>query len=48
MAAAVSCKVDIIVTGDRRDFGSLLDTTTEGVLVLEPAETVRHLAKLLT
>jgi predicted nucleic acid-binding protein len=47
MAAAVSCKADILVTGDRRDFGSLLGTTAEGVLVLEPAETVRHLAKLL-
>lgn len=46
MAAAVSCKADILVTGDRRDFGSLLGTTAEGVLVLEPAETVRHLAKL--
>jgi predicted nucleic acid-binding protein len=47
MAAAVSCKADILVTGDRRDFGFLLGTTSEGVLVLEPAETVRHLAKLL-
>jgi predicted nucleic acid-binding protein len=47
MAAAVSCKADILVTGDRRDFGSLLGATTEGVLVLGPAETVRHLAKLL-
>lgn len=47
MAAAVSCKADILVTGDRRDFGSLLGTTSEGVLVLEPAETVRHLAKLM-
>jgi predicted nucleic acid-binding protein len=47
MAAAVSCKADILVTGDRRDFGHLLGTTTEGVLVLEPAETVRRLAKLL-
>jgi predicted nucleic acid-binding protein len=47
MAAAVSCKADILDTGDRRDFGSLLGTTTEGMLVLEPAETVRHLSKLL-
>ena len=47
MAAAVSCKADILVTGDRRDFGSLMGTTSEGVLVLEPADAVRHLAKLL-
>jgi predicted nucleic acid-binding protein len=45
MAAAVSCKADILVTGDRSDFGLLMGTTAEGVLVLEPAETVRHLAK---
>jgi uncharacterized protein len=48
MAAALSCKADMLVTGDRRDFGHLLGTTCEGVLVLEPAETVRHLARLLT
>jgi uncharacterized protein len=47
MAAAISCKADILVTGDRRDFGHLLGTTIEGVLVLDPAETVRCLAKLL-
>ena len=47
MAAAISSKADILVTGDRRDFGFLLGTTSEGVLVLDPAETVRHLAKLL-
>jgi predicted nucleic acid-binding protein len=48
MAAAVSCKADMLVTGDRRDFGHLLGTTVEGVLVLEPAGTVRRLAKILT
>jgi predicted nucleic acid-binding protein len=47
MAAAVSCKADMLVTGDRRDFGHLLGTITEGVRVLEPAETVRRLAKIL-
>ena len=47
MAAAVSCKADMLVTGDRRDFGHLLGTVIEGVLVLEPAETVRRLAKIL-
>jgi predicted nucleic acid-binding protein len=47
MAAALSCKADMLVTGDRRDFGHLLGTTTEGVLVLEPTETLRRLAKLL-
>lgn len=45
MAAAVACKADMLVTGDRRDFGQLLGKTTQGVLVLEPAETVRRLAK---
>jgi uncharacterized protein len=48
MAAALSCKADMLVTGDRRDFGHLLGTTCEGVLVLEPAETLRRLARLLT
>lgn len=47
MAAAVSCKADMLVTGDRRDFGHLLGTIIEGVLVLEPAETVRRHAKIL-
>jgi predicted nucleic acid-binding protein len=47
MAAAVSCKADLLVTGDRRDFGHLLGTTCVGVLVLEPSETLRRLAKLL-
>jgi|WetSurMetagenome_2_1015567.scaffolds.fasta_scaffold158508_2 uncharacterized protein len=47
MAAALSCKADILVTGDRRDFGHLLGTTCEGVLVLEPTETLKRLAKLL-
>jgi uncharacterized protein len=47
MAAALSCKADMLVSGDRRDFGHLLGTVIEGVLVLEPAETVRCLAKFL-
>ncbi len=47
MAAAISCKADILITGDRRDFGELMGRSTEGVLVLDPAETVRHLARLL-
>ena len=47
MAAALSGKADMLVTGDRRDFGHLLGTTCEGVLVLEPTETLKRLAKLL-
>jgi uncharacterized protein len=47
MAAAVTGKADMLVTGDRRDSGHLMGATVEGVLVIEPAETVRRLAKLL-
>jgi predicted nucleic acid-binding protein len=38
MAAAVSGCVDILVTGDRRDFGHLFGKNVKGVLVLSPRE----------
>ena len=38
MAAAVSGCVDILVTGDRRDFGHLFGKKVEGVVVLSPLE----------
>ena len=38
MAAAIDCIADILVTGDRRDFGHLFNRRIEGVLVLKPAD----------
>ena len=40
MAAAVESGADILVTGDRRDFGHLFGLEVEGVLVLNPADTL--------
>jgi len=40
MAAAVECRADVLVTGDRRDFGHLYGRVVEGVLVLNPVETL--------
>jgi hypothetical protein len=40
MAAAVEYGADILVTGDRRDFGHLFGLEVEGVLVLNPADTL--------
>jgi len=42
MAAAVSGCVDILVTGDRRDFGHLFGKNVEGVLVLSPREALEE------
>ena len=38
LAAAVECRADCLVTGDRRDFGHLFGRVIEGVLVLNPGE----------
>jgi predicted nucleic acid-binding protein len=38
IAAALQGKVDIFVTGDRRDFGHLLGRVLEGVKILTPAD----------
>lgn len=43
MAAAVEAKADILVTGDRKDFGHLFGQTVEGVLVLPPSDTLERL-----
>ena len=42
MAAAVDASADILVTGDRRDFGHLFGKEVEKVLVLSPAETLNR------
>lgn len=42
MAAALESGTDVLVTGDRRDFGHLYGTTVEGVLVLNPVDAVTH------
>jgi predicted nucleic acid-binding protein len=38
LAAAVSCKADILVTGDRTHFGHLLGHVVRGLKVLTPAD----------
>ena len=38
LAAALQGKVDIFVTGDRRDFGHLFGQVLEGVRILTPAD----------
>ena len=43
LAAAVDCRCDWLVTGDRRDFGPLFGSTQLGVLVGPPSEALRRL-----
>ena len=38
LAAAIQGKVDILLTGDRRDFGYLFGQVLEGVTISTPAE----------
>lgn len=45
MAAAVSCTADILVTGDRRDFGHLFGRDVEGMRVLSPREALEEVLK---
>ncbi len=45
MAAAIACSSDILVTGDRRDFGHLFGKIVEGVRVLTPRDTLEELLK---
>ncbi len=42
MAAAFACSADILVTGDRRDFGHLFGKNTEGVRVLSPKDALEE------
>ncbi len=41
LAAARQGKVDIFVTGDRRDFGCLFGQVWEGVKILSPADALK-------
>jgi predicted nucleic acid-binding protein len=43
LAAAIDCRCDWLVTGDRRDFGPLFGSTQRGVLVIPPSEALRRL-----
>jgi uncharacterized protein len=45
MAAAVVCAADILVTGDRRDFGHLFGQSIEGVRVMSPREALGEVLK---
>jgi predicted nucleic acid-binding protein len=46
LAAALQGKVDILVTGDRRDFGHLFGQVLEGVKVLTPADALKAVTLL--
>jgi len=48
LAAALQGKVDIFVTGDRRDFGHLFGQVLEGVKILTPADAFDAVAELRT
>lgn len=43
LACAIGARVDWLVTGDRRDFGSLFGTTQRGVLIMPPTQALRIL-----
>ncbi len=45
MAAAMACAAEMLVTGDRRDFGHLLGKDIEGVWVLSPREALEEVLK---
>ncbi len=45
LAAALQGKVDIFVTGDRRDFGHLFGQSVEGVRISTPAEALAILCR---
>jgi predicted nucleic acid-binding protein len=46
LAAALQGKVDIFVTGDRRDFGHLFGQVLEGAKVLTPADALEAVTLL--
>jgi predicted nucleic acid-binding protein len=46
LAAAFQGKVDIFVTGDRRDFGHLFGQVLEGVKILTPADALEAVTLL--
>ncbi|MGB7989903.1 MAG: PIN domain-containing protein [Candidatus Methylophosphatis roskildensis] len=43
LAAAIAARADILVTGDRRDFGPLYGQAIHGVLILPPADALDKL-----
>jgi len=43
LAAAITCAADILITGDRRDFGPLMGKTVAGITVLAPREALARL-----
>ena len=45
MAAAVVCPADILVTGDRHDFGHLFGQSSERVRVMSPMEALGEVLK---
>lgn len=45
LAAALQGKVDIFVTGDRRDFGHLFGQVLEGVKILTPADALEAVVR---
>jgi len=45
MAAAVACATDLMVTGDRRDFGHLFGRVVDGVKVASPREALGEVLK---
>ncbi len=45
LAAALQAKVDILVTGDRRDFGHLFGRVLQGVKILTPADALEAIGQ---
>ena len=43
LCAAIGARCELFVTGDRRDFGDLMDRTVHGVLVVSPLRLARLL-----
>ena len=44
LCAAIRSRCELFVTGDRRDFGELMDRTVQGVRVVSPLRLARLLA----
>ncbi len=47
LCAAIGSRCDLFVTGDRRDFGDLMDRTVRGVRVVSPLRLATLLASQL-
>lgn len=45
MAAAIACSADLLVTGDRRDFGHLFGRDVDGVRVLIPRDALEEVLR---